>query len=82
MRKFFKKLFSLLIFFAALASIAALIFYYFQRKDVLSDDTMEDLDNLSSGSAPEAEETTMQKFSRYSKDLLEKRSYIKIPFHD
>lgn len=82
MCKFMKKLFSLLLILFALAGAAALIFYRFQRKDILSDDTMDELDHLNPSGAPEPEETRIQKLSRYSKDFLEKRSYIKIPFHD
>ncbi|MCI8513240.1 MAG: hypothetical protein HFI93_01205 [Lachnospiraceae bacterium] len=80
MCKFVKKIFSILLVLTALAGAAALIFYHFQRKDILSDDTMDELDHLNPSAEPE--ETRIQKLSRYSKDLLEKRSYVKIPFHE
>lgn len=82
MCKWIKRIFSLLLILTALTGAAALVFYHFQRKDILSDDTMDEADHANDSAPSGAEETRIQKLSRYSKDLLEKRSYVKIPFHD
>ena len=82
MCKFFRKLFKFLAVVAAIAGIAAAVFYFLQKKEAQVDETLDSLDEAHEEPAAETDESRMQKISRYSKDLLEKRSYIKIPFHE